>query len=240
MKIGVKIIRLSSVDSTNNYVANLVKVGKIDSGTVVLADEQSDGKGQRGAVWLSSAGENLTFSFYLENVNLSVEKQFTLTQLVSLSLIHLLSRLGVDARIKWPNDIVVKNRKIAGVLIENQLAGSEIKSSIVGVGLNVNQVIFKGLNATSLFSESGLQRAPVDILMSFIDAFNTNELEFADQSGIKKDYLKNLYQFQELANYKDSNGKFEGKIIDVLTSGKLVLQVENERREYDLKEIKFL
>ena len=85
MKIGTKIIRLESVDSTNNYVANLLKAREINSGTVVLADEQFAGKGQRGSEWATNAGENLTFSFFLDNVNLSVNRQFELTQLVSLS-----------------------------------------------------------------------------------------------------------------------------------------------------------
>lgn len=240
MKIGNKIIRLESVDSTNNYVANLVKEGNIDSGTVVLADEQSKGKGQRGAVWLSNAGENLTFSFYLESVNLSVEKQFILTQIVSLSLIYLLSRLGITAKIKWPNDILVGKDKIAGVLIENQLAGSEIKSSIVGIGLNINQRSFEEFNATSLFLESGLQRTPFDVLLSYIDAFNQKVNELSRFSEMKVNYLNELYQFENLATYEDMNGKFDGKIIDVLPSGKLILEVESETREYDLKEVKFL
>ena len=148
MKIGQKIIRLDVVDSTNNYIANLIKQGSIDSGTVIMADEQFAGKGQRDAQWQSSAGENLTFSFFLDDVNLSVSRQFNLSQVVALSLYNFLNNLGLDATIKWPNDIYIKGRKIAGVLIENQLKGSLIKSAIVGVGLNVNQTEFQGFSAT--------------------------------------------------------------------------------------------
>ncbi|HIP32513.1 MAG TPA: biotin--[acetyl-CoA-carboxylase] ligase, partial [Crocinitomicaceae bacterium] len=168
MKIGNKIVRLASVDSTNNYIANLVKEREITSGTVVLADEQFLGKGQRGSEWTTNAGENLTFSFFLDNVNLSVENQFILTQLVSLSLIELLDKLNVKAKIKWPNDIYIDSTKVAGVLIENQLSFGQIKSSVIGIGLNVNQKKFDGFNATSLFLENEVHHSLMDILLSFI------------------------------------------------------------------------
>ncbi|MBL1281010.1 MAG: biotin--[acetyl-CoA-carboxylase] ligase [Fluviicola sp.] len=241
MKIGAKIIRLESIDSTNNYVANLAKQGKIDSGTVVLADEQFAGKGQRGSQWSANAGENLTFSVYLENVNLSVKHQFVLTQLISLSLVDLLQKFKIKAKIKWPNDIFVGEKKIAGVLIENQLAGAQIRSSIIGVGLNVNQELFSEFSATSLLLENETRRIPFDVLLSCIDSFNEFSAEFSTLSvgKIKEKYLNQLYLFEELANYEDAKGKFKGRIIDVLDSGRIVLNVENERREYDLKEIIF-
>ena len=242
MKIGAKIIRLESVDSTNNYIANLVKQGKIELGTVVLADDQFAGKGQRGATWSVKPGENLTFSFFLDNVNLSVDNQFNLTQLVSLSLINMFAKLGIDAVIKWPNDIYIGDLKIAGVLIENQLHHSQIQSSIIGIGINVNQELFNEFDATSLLKLTGVRRIPSDVLYSFIDSFNIiwKELENASKEVLQSKYLEKLYLFQVEREFEDSNGKFKGRIEDVLPSGKLIVKVKGERKEYDLKEIKFL
>ena len=173
MQIGRKIIRLESVDSTNNYIANLLKEGILEDGTVILADEQFAGKGQRNSEWLTSPGENLTFSFFLSNVNLSVQNQYFLTCIVSISLVQLLNKFGLDAKIKWPNDIYINNKKISGVLIENQLSSSEIKNSIIGIGLNINQREFDGLNATSVLVETEIRRTPMDVLYSFIEIFNS-------------------------------------------------------------------
>jgi len=242
MKIGNKIVRLASVDSTNNYIANLVKEREITSGTVVLADEQFLGKGQRGSEWTTNAGENLTFSFFLDNVNLSVENQFILTQLVSLSLIELLDKLNVKAKIKWPNDIYIDSTKVAGVLIENQLSFGQIKSSVIGIGLNVNQKKFDGFNATSLFLENEVHHSLMDILLSFIDSFNKVASQYSLNltSKIKEEYLKNLYLFEQEAFFEDDNGRFTGRIFDVLPSGKILIAVNGFDREYDLKEIRFL
>ncbi len=132
MQIGRKIIRLESVDSTNNYIANLLKEGVLEDGTVILADDQYAGRGHRDSEWLANAGENLTFSFFLDNVNLSVQNQFYLTCIVSITLTQLLDKYGISSKIKWPNDIYVDQKKIAGVLIENQLSSTYIKSSIIG------------------------------------------------------------------------------------------------------------
>ena len=111
MEIGQKIIHLDSVDSTNNYVANLINEGKIEHGTVVLADAQLEGRGQRNARWSVNAGENLTFTVFMDNVNLSVARQFFLNRLVSLCLVRFLCKLGLSPKIKWPNDIFVGGKK---------------------------------------------------------------------------------------------------------------------------------
>ena len=138
-QIGRKIVRLESVDSTNNYTANLIKSGELVHGSVIMAVEQTNGRGQMGAEWLVKPGENLTFSIFLDNVNLSVDNQFFLTRLVSVSLIDFLANFNIPAMIKWPNDLFVNDKKIAGVLIENNVSGSFIQKSIIGIGLNVNE-----------------------------------------------------------------------------------------------------
>lgn len=239
MKIGQKIIRLDCVDSTNNYIANLIKEGAISSGSVIMADEQFAGKGQRNAQWLSSAGENLTFSFFLDGVNLSVERQFLLTQIVSLSIVKMLKNREVNAEIKWPNDIYVKNKKIAGILIENQLRGSLIKSIIVGIGLNINQTDFGKFSATSLRLEKDEHCVIHDVLLGFISVFN-EKIKEIHSSNLQGEYLGKMYQRNLTANYKDKTGEFEGEIVGVKENGKLILLKNNIEHHYNLKEISFL
>ena len=241
MQIGRKIIRLESVDSTNNYIANLLKDGILEDGTVILADEQFAGRGQRNAEWLTKPGENLTFSFFLGNVNLSVQNQFFLTCIVSISLVQLLDKFGLKSKIKWPNDIYINNKKIAGVLIENQLSSSAIKNSIIGIGLNINQLEFDGLNATSILLETEDRNTPMNVLYSFIETINSNWNSFSERMlpNVKLDYISRLYQLNEMKSYEDNEGEFIGTITNVLDSGHLVIERNGEQRQYDLKEISF-
>lgn len=241
MQIGRKIIRLESVDSTNNYIANLLNKGELSSGTVIMADEQFAGKGQRGAEWLTKPGENLTFSLFIDNVNLSVQKQFYLTCFISNIIVELLSKFGIKAKIKWPNDIYINRQKIAGILIENQLSGALVKSVIIGIGLNINQLDFGYLNATSIQKETSERKNPMDVMYLFIELFNSKWKTFSETNFnyIKSSYLKNLFLINEIGTFEDSTTIFKGKITNVLDSGHLEIERENKTYQYDLKEIKF-
>jgi BirA family transcriptional regulator, biotin operon repressor / biotin---[acetyl-CoA-carboxylase] ligase len=241
MEIGRKIIHLDSVDSTNNYTAKLMNQGQIDHGTVILADEQFAGRGQRSSDWLVKPGENLTFTVFLDRVNVSVNQQFILTQIVSLSLVDILKQLDLKAEIKWPNDIYVEGKKIAGVLIENQLRSSLIQSSIIGIGLNVNEVGFQDFIATSIKAEIGAFKNVQEVLYSFIYSFNKTWNEFIKNTDrLNAEYHNNLYLKGVEAHYEDASGRFFGVIKGVQTTGRLIIQKNEELMEYDLKEIKFL
>ncbi|MDG1332244.1 MAG: biotin--[acetyl-CoA-carboxylase] ligase [Crocinitomicaceae bacterium] len=241
MQIGRKLIHLESVDSTNNYTANVVKSQGLSSGTVILADEQFAGRGQRGAEWVVEPGMNLTFSVYLEVVNLSVENQFDLSKVVVLSICHFLKKVGIDAQVKWPNDILVQGNKISGVLIENTISSSGPIKSIVGVGINVNQTRFGEFNATSIQSELGTFYPIRDALFSFIESFNLISDELLDRPSVLHDrYLDKLFQYKTKNTYEDASGVFEGEICGIEQSGKLIVQKDNQEVSYDLKEIKFL
>jgi BirA family biotin operon repressor/biotin-[acetyl-CoA-carboxylase] ligase len=242
MQIGQKIIHLESVDSTNNYVANLIQRKEITHGTVIMADEQFAGKGQRGAEWHVNPGENLTFSFLLENINLSISQQFFLTQVVSVSLVNLLKKLKLTAQIKWPNDIYINRNKVAGVLIENQVVNGMVNKSIIGIGLNVNQQSFEGFNATSLTLESGQSFPLHEVLFSFIHSFNEQWLAFNNQTKqvVKNEYLYHLLNYQKIAKYMDEAGEFDGKITGVTEAGQLQILKENQVNHYDIKGIQFI
>lgn len=241
MQIGRNLIHLESVDSTNNYTANLIKSEGLSPGTVILADEQFSGRGQRGSEWVVEPGMNLTFSTYLKVVNLSVENQFDLSKLVALSVCHFLAKTGITAEVKWPNDILVNGRKISGILIENSISGLRPIRSIVGIGININQTRFGKFNATSIQSELGQFYPVKDALFSFIESFNTLTDELFDHPKLlHEQYLEKLYQLNMKSRYSDASGMFEGEICGVEQSGKLIVLKGNEKVSYDLKEISFL
>jgi BirA family biotin operon repressor/biotin-[acetyl-CoA-carboxylase] ligase len=240
--IGQKIIHLDTVDSTNNYTANLQKEGKIQHGTVILADEQTAGRGQRGASWTSSAGENLLLSVYLTPDNLSVVNQPALTHFISLSLIDFLRKIGISGKIKWPNDIYVNDQKIAGILIENSIRSSCISASIIGVGFNVNQQSFEGVNATSLKLQNEQHFQLKEVLFSWIQEMNLlwAELTKGNLKLLESRYKQELYLLNESAFYLDETGEFEGIVRDVDSQGYLILEKNTELRTYDLKEIRLV
>ena len=138
------IVWMDSVDSTNDEIKR--NMGMLDNLTVIVSKDQTAGRGQRGNVWLTKPGMNLTFSIVLKYEQMCLRMkaldQFAISEMTALSVIDLLARYGIDARIKLPNDIYVGDKKICGILIEHSLQGEYLSHSIVGIGLNVNQVVF--------------------------------------------------------------------------------------------------
>ncbi len=239
--LGKKIIQIESVDSTNNYIANLINVGKIEHGTVILADEQINGKGQRGSKWLSNPGENLIFSMFLDSAILSVNHQFVLTEFVSISVYNALKKVGVESQIKWPNDIFVNKKKIAGILIENQIKGSNLNGTIVGIGLNVNQVHFGDINATSIKTEKGVFFSVQEFVFLLLSEMNVI-WQFVQENNfdfLKEEYLNNLWLLNKKSIYSDVNGEFEGIAIGIDEIGRLIIERNHGIFKYDLKEISF-
>lgn len=240
-KIGEQIIRLDSVDSTNNYTANQVRNGSLPHGAVILAVEQVAGRGQGSSTWQSNAGENLTFSVFLDEVNLSVSQQFDLSCLCALSIKAALEQYGIQSSVKWPNDVLVNDQKIAGILIELQVSGTRVRSAIVGIGLNVNQSEFDSLRATSMNIELG-HRLPLDeVLFSFIHQFNRLvESSFHNSLGLREQYHQALFGLNEKRLFRDRTGEFEGIIRGTDTRGCLLVERDSEKAIYDLKELAFI
>jgi BirA family biotin operon repressor/biotin-[acetyl-CoA-carboxylase] ligase len=242
MPVGSKVIQLSSVDSTNNYAAMLVSNDNAVHGTVILSDEQTAGRGQRGANWQSQSGSNLLMSIILKHDNLSVDRQFSLTQVASLSVVDLLRKIGLLAHIKWPNDIYVGDRKICGMLIENNLSGTVIRSSIIGIGLNVNQSYFDLTTATSIKLEKGQSYPLQEILFSFIGSFNLfyDQLMSSRLQDIEDLYKRNLLGYEQKRIFEDERGEFLGMIRGVDPNGKLRMEVNGVEQTYDLKQLRFI
>ena len=185
MESKTDIIWLERVDSTNDEARR--HISEIDNLSVVSALEQTKGRGQRGNTWLSLAGENLTFSLIVKDFRIKSNEQSAISQATALSLTKLLGRYGIEARIKWPNDIYTGDNKICGILIENSLKGMEIDWSIIGIGLNVNQTSFPDHlpNPTSMRLCTGNSN-PYNtrtILMEFIEIFTGYYSEYLKGNG---------------------------------------------------------
>ncbi len=239
--IGNQIIHLNRVDSTSNYVATLISEGKARHGMVILAENQTNGRGQRGAVWQSESSKNLILSFYLEHADLQIHQQEALTHFTSLAIQTCLLKLGINSDIKWPNDLLVSSKKIAGILIENQLRGSKITSSIIGIGLNVLQTEFEFSGSTSVFS---ILNAPINketvLKLLLIELNNTyNQLVNKEFAQLKENYLKNLWLLGVETTFERDNTLLQGIIRGTDAFGRLEVEVAGEIETYDLKEIKF-
>ena len=207
-----------------------------------MADVQTQGKGQRGNVWLSESGKNLLSSFVFKPDNLSVENQIALTWATSLSLLETLRKFNIEALIKWPNDVFIGGKKIAGILIENQLQGTRISCSIIGIGLNLNQTLFEDLNATSLQLETEQTVQPRTFLNLLAHEMNEQFLLIYSSNFeiLKTEYENNLFQMNELKSYEDEFGVFVGKIIGTTEEGKILIEKSNAIQSYGLKEVAFL
>ncbi len=243
--IGKTIIKLATVDSTNLYLNNLCKTKDIEEGTLIVANEQISGRGQLNNKWESIPGENLLLSFIIYPHFLGAENQFMLSKVAALGVFDFLSKYIENVKIKWPNDIYVGDKKIAGILIENSLRGASISSSIVGVGLNINQTIFSKeiLNPTSLKIETKQTFDLEELLPELCKNFNSkyNELKTGINKNIDNQYIEHLYKYRELGKYRDADGQFTAKIVGIDESGRLcIVDSTNQSRKYAFKEIEFL
>lgn len=198
MESKTDIIWLERVDSTNDESRR--HISEIDNLSVVSALEQTKGRGQRGNRWSSQPGENLTFSLVVKDFRIKANEQSAISQATALSLVDLLSRHEIKARIKWPNDIYAGDEKICGILIENSLKGSEIDWSIIGIGLNVNQTAFPEdlPNPTSMKLCTGNSNPynTREILEEFMGIFTGYYREYLNGNGaldrLEEQFVSNL------------------------------------------------
>lgn len=239
---GQTIIRLNSVDSTNNYAASLLNTTNVPEGTVIVAQEQTAGRGQRGADWLTIPGKNLTFSLILQPKFLTPDHQFLLSQAVALAIYEVIAGYDPGAIIKWPNDILVNGKKIAGILIENRLSGKNLGHSVIGIGINVNQETFPpGIPAVSLFQILKHESVLDEILEKVCRQLEKWYLllKGGKHIQVKQAYESNLLNFHQWGKY-ELNGKVTEAYFERLTSeGKMVLKFEEGNEQaFDVKEIR--
>ena len=244
-KLNFSLLELDAIDSTNNYLSKLNNTSNVTNGTVILAYEQTQGKGQRGNSWQSSPYDNLTFSVLYKPALLAVSNQFILSMCVANALHACLNDYVGVVEIKWPNDILVNKKKIAGILIENSLQKNMISSSIIGIGLNVNQHHFNEINhATSLVKETNENHLLKEVLWKVLNQLKLQLtlLEAQQYDVIKSYYLKHLFGKNDLFLFKEQQKKnlLEGKIIDVKPNGELIVLQGENTKGYFFKEIEFI
>lgn len=242
-KFNFQLIHFNSIDSTNSYAFELLEQQKAKEGTVVFTDFQEKGKGQLTKGWESEVGKNLLMSVVLKPV-IVVELQSEWNKMVAVSLKNVLDSLSVKGvQIKWPNDILVNSKKIGGILIENSILGKSISTSVIGLGLNINQTNFAsyGRIATSLKKQLS-QAFEISTVMNLIlDELRLNyELFLENPFAFKKKYMENLYGYGQPLRFADNESEFTGVILGILPDGRLQLNKNGKLKSYEVKQLRFL
>ena len=279
------IIWSEELDSTNEEARR--RISDLDNLSVLSVERQTAGRGQRGNKWISAAGENLTFSIILKFrtgdvasegssgdsamlLQLKAKDQFVLSEISSLALVRLLESHGIRASVKWPNDIYIGSCKVCGMLIENSILGSSVSSSIIGIGLNVNQRNFDVSlpNPTSMLLEAmkkeydlkALLDEFMDIFITFIDRFMDDRQDSFDE--LRDEYLSHLWRLNETARFidytvlpsghldmpvvagvvKGEGREFTGNIRGLSPVGNLLVEehTTGQIREFGFKEIGYI
>ena len=244
--VGKVHLHFPELDSTNRYALDLISKSNPSEGTVISTDKQAQGRGQIGSIWESTPEKNLTLSIILYPNFLLPREQFYLNQAISLGVYDFFARFITDGlKIKWSNDLYVKDRKIAGILIQNSISSHKIKASVVGLGLNINQCIFSDHlpNPSSLSLETNKGYLLKDLFLPLCSCMEKRYLQLkkGEKGLLHKDYLQKLYRYKEEARYQRPDGSmFYGKITGLDPTGKLKIVQEQGEEVFGIKEIKFV
>lgn len=242
----MEIIKLNATNSTNTYLKNLLKEKQVKDLSCIWALSQTQGRGQQGAKWISEPGKNLTFSVLKKFENLPSEYHFLLNMEVSLAIFRALKKLYIpDLAVKWANDILSSKKKICGILIENTLHKEQISSSIIGIGLNVNQVFFNDLpNVSSLQKIMGHPFELEEVLLLICQELEVSlkSLSPTRFETMLDEYHTYLFRKDKPSTFEYPNGeRFMGYIRGVSHNGQLQVEQEDAlMSSFSLKEIKLL
>ena len=231
-----KIVHINETDSTNRYLREL----DVDGDVCGWADYQTAGRGCGTNTWESERGKNLLFSMMIHPVDVPVNKQFVVSMAVANSIATVVAKYVKDVSVKWPNDIYAGDKKLCGILIENRLQGDVIKDSIIGVGLNVNQLCFvsDAPNPISLANLTGHLFDREELLRELLEAF---EAEWSDLEGVRSRYLPQLYRRKGFHRYRDAQSEFSAEIVTVEDDGHLLLRnIDGYDHRYAFKEVEFV
>ena len=244
-RFPVPLVHINETNSTNNYLQALCARQQTEEFTTVVADFQTSGRGQRGNSWEAEPDKNLLFSFVIFPVFLEARQQFLISQIVSLAIKEELDTYTTDISIKWPNDIYWKDKKICGMLIENDLMGRNISQSIAGIGININQEEFfsPAPNPVSLKQITGqtyeLSGILAGVMQRIIEYYSL--LQKGEHTYITHRYQKALFRKEGMHKYSDANGEFIARTIEVEADGHLVLQDDTGKiRRYVFKEVQHI
>jgi BirA family biotin operon repressor/biotin-[acetyl-CoA-carboxylase] ligase len=240
---GRQFVFLPVCASTNTVAQQFLIKNEATEGCVILTENQTAGRGQRGNHWEAGAGLNLTLSVIYKPVFLVASDQFFLNIAVSLGVADFLKRfLPAGVQLKWPNDLYFLEKKLGGILIENSISGSNLQSSVIGIGLNVNQTVFGNPNAVSLKQISGQHFELKNVTEVLLECLEKRYLELQQKSRLQlqQEYWNQLLGFGEFRLFEAAEKIIQGKIVGTDAYGRLELETEKGLETFDLKEIKFL
>lgn len=236
---------VDEIDSTNNYMKSLLLKQKVKEGTIISADFQTGGRGQRGNGWMSENGKNLLFSIVLYPDAVKANEQFLILQVVSLAVADFLRKYTDGITIKWPNDIYWREKKICGILIENAIEGDQIKESVCGIGINLNQESFDSSlpNPVSLkqitgeyYKQSIMLGEVRELLFSYYEQLRRGEIQI-----IAENYRDSLFRKTGYHLFNDNTNDFIARIKNVAPDGTLILETESgDERRFAFKEVRYV
>lgn len=240
----IKILTFGSVESTNSLAMKRLKNDEAQNGDIIKAAYQSAGKGQAQNTWFSTEGNNLLASIICKNIHLKATELPKLNMLVSLAVHSCVDVfLQNNTTIKWPNDILVNEKKIAGILIETMLQGEYIKNVVIGVGINVNEEVFPDElpQACSFFTVSNKYYDLDTVLITLVDQLDSqlSKLKHVDFVDVKEEYERLLFGLDTKRYFRTAHNRVEGKIKGVNASGQLCVEIDNELKTFNNKEIEF-
>lgn len=242
----MRIEHLDEVDSTNAYIMR--NVADLDAPVMVIAHTQTAGQGQRGNSWESEPGKNLTFSVFFRPENLPPMAQFSMSEAVALAVVDFLASHSIEAKVKWPNDIYVGDRKICGILIRHSVMGASVSYSVIGVGVDVNQTQFlsDAPNPVSMkqitgetYNLSVLEKEIADIMERRLEGIVDTE----SRNRLHEEFMMNLWRGDgKLHPFTDTatGENFMAKIEGIATHGPMSLRLSDDSlRTYAFKEVSF-
>jgi len=237
------IIWLEEIDSTNKFIKTLINNNAIKNGTIIATKKQTKGKGQQNNKWLTEPNLNLTFSLYLE-INIKATHQFYLSKIIALSIHEFINKEANNTTIKWPNDIYIDNNKIAGILIENTIQGENITKSIIGIGININQINFDTSipNPISLKNITG-KTYDINNSLNEINNIIKHKLKLINNfNNIDNSYNNILYKLNTKLNFKEINNNniFDGEIIGTEQDGRIKIKTQTLIKRFGFHEIKYI
>ncbi len=240
-----EIIQPAQAGSTNSHLKELLKQQKLSECSVVITNNQVAGRGQPGNKWETQPGKNLTFSMILYPHMIKASEQFIISKMVSVAIIEVLDQSGIEASIKWPNDIYAGNLKLGGILIENTISGSTIDQCIIGIGLNVNQDTFPNNlpNPVSIKNITGIETDLLSLFQKTYESLVENYALLTDKTykPINIIYQERMYRKSGMYFYRDKNGLFEAEFAGISPAGHLNLKRKDGKvASYAFKEVEFV
>jgi BirA family transcriptional regulator, biotin operon repressor / biotin---[acetyl-CoA-carboxylase] ligase len=239
-----RLFRFETVSSTNDKTREIIQNEKPSESLIVWADEQTKGRGHGTSSWESEKGKNLTFSLLLFPGFVEITRQFIISKAISLGIRDFISLYAKDSTVKWPNDVLVGNRKIAGILIENSILNNRIEHCIAGIGININQESFSEHlpDAVSLKMLTGYELDLEEAFQVVSDCIEKRILQIqkGDSHMIDREYLENLYKLNEMGEFQFKEKPFRGKIIGIDKQGRLLIETGPEEvKVFNFKEVSF-